>query len=164
VDHDPLPNESIHLDLSDIAMSRLQSGYADGGIVDGVIPIRYQRVPCPVVGNVYIWLRSGAGPYWFALSVVNVSGLGSVVNVEAQLPSGAWVSLQRDPNYTSSRPHERYGAWVLPQEAGPFSLPVSLRITDPSGNAVVASEVIKAWAPTDMSQAGMYYIDTGMQF
>jgi chitodextrinase len=162
--HDPLPNESIHLDLSDIAMARLQTGSPSGSMVDGVIPTRYRRVPCPVVGNAYVWLRSGAGPYWFSLTVVNVGGLGSVVNVEAQLASGAWVSLQRDQNYTSSRPQERYGAWVVPQGAGPFALPVSLRITDASGRAQVASGVIKSWAPADPSQAQTYYIDTGLQF
>lgn len=162
-DHDPLPNESIHLDLSDIAMARLQSGSA-GTIVDGVIPIMYRRVPCPVVGNVYIWLRSGAGPYWFALSVVNVSKLGSVVKVEAQEASGQWVALVRDPNYTSSRPQERYGAWVLPQGAGPFALPVSLRITDPSGKTITTEEVIKSWSAPDADMINTYYIDTGMQF
>jgi hypothetical protein len=162
-DHDPLPNESIHLDLSDIAMARLQTGSA-GTMVDGIIPIKYRRVPCPVVGNVYIWLRDGAGPYWFALSVVNVSKLGSVVKVEVQEASGEWVALVRDPNYTSARPQERYGAWVLPQGAGPFSLPVSLRITDPSGKTIVAEEVIKSWAAPDADMKGTYYIDTGMQF
>lgn len=163
-DHDPLPNESIHLDLSDIAMSRLQTGSATGSMVDGVIPIRYRRVPCPVMGNVYVWLRSGAGPYWFSLTVVNVSGVGSVVNVEAQATTGTWVALQRDQNYTSSRPQERYGAWVIPQGAGPFDLPLSLRITDASGRTQTAAGVVKAWAPTDPSQAESYYIDTGLQF
>jgi hypothetical protein len=74
--HDPLPNESIHLDLSDIAMARLQTGDPNGTMLDGVIPTRYRRVPCPVVGNVHVWLRSGAGPYWFSLTVVNVAGPG----------------------------------------------------------------------------------------
>jgi hypothetical protein len=163
-DHDPLPGESIHLDLSDIAMARLQTGDPNGAMVDGVIPTRYRRVPCPVVGNVYVWLRSNAGPYWFSLSVVNAAALGSVVKVEAQLPSGAWVALQRDQSYTSSRPQERYGAWVLPQDAGPFALPLSLRFTDPSGRALVADGAIKAWEPSDASMSETYYIDTGLQF
>jgi hypothetical protein len=161
-DHDPLPGESIHLDLSDIAMARLQTGSPGGSMVDGVIPIRYRRVPCPVVGNVHVWLRSGAGPYWFSLSVVNAAGLGSITEVEAQLPSGAWVAMIHDPNYTSSRPQERYGAWVVPQGSGPFALPVNLRITDPSGRSITAA--IKAWAPASTSQAETYYIDTGAQF
>jgi hypothetical protein len=163
-DHDPVPGESIHLDLSDIAIARLETGDAKGGIVDGVIPTRYRRVPCPVVGNVYVWLRSGAGPYWFALSVVNVAGPGSVVKVEAQLASGAWAALARDPNYTSSRPQERYGSWVVPQGAGPFALPMSLRITSASGAALVASGIVKAWAAPDAAMAETYYVDTGLQF
>jgi chitodextrinase len=163
-DHDPVPGESIHLDLSDIAMARMQTGSPGGNMVDGVIATRYRRVPCPVVGNVYVWLRSGAGPYWFALSVVNVANLGSVVAVEAQDQAGAWIPLQRDQNYTSSRPQERYGSWVVPQGKGPFPLPVSLRITDPSGKAQIASGVIKAWAPSDAKMAETFYIDTGLQF
>jgi hypothetical protein len=161
-DHDPLPNESIHLDLSDIAMARLQTGSPGGSMVDGVIPTRYRRVACPVVGNVYVWLRSGAGPYWFSLSVVNAAGVGSITKVEAQLPSGAWLALVHDPNYTSSRPQERYGAWVVPQGTGPFALPMSLRITDPTGRAITAT--VTAWAPASASQTETYYIDTGAQF
>ncbi len=164
VDHDPLPNESIHLDLSDIAMSRLQTGDPNGTITDGVIPTKYKRVPCPVVGNMYIWLRPNAGAYYFALTVVNMAGLGSAAKVEAQLPSGDWVMLMRDANYTLSRPQERFGTWALPQGYGPFDLPVTLRISDGSGRAVVAKDVIKAWAPTDTSQSQTWFIDTGVQF
>jgi len=160
-DHDPQTNESIHLDLSDIAMARLQSGDPNKGIVDGVIPTQYRRVPCPVVGNIYVWLRQG-GDYYFQLSVVNVKGLGSVTKVEAQLVSGAWSTLVRDPNYSSARPQERFGTWVVEQGQGPFPLPLSLRITDPSGRALEATGVIKAW-PTASQQDG-YYIDTGVQF
>jgi len=87
---------------------------ADGG---WVIPTRYRRAPCPVTGNIYILLKNG-GEYYFAFSVVNVSGLGSLVNVEARLPSGDWVSLIRDPNYEPYRPQERFGTWVLPQGKG----------------------------------------------
>ena len=72
--------------------------------------------------------------------------------MEAQLRSGQWVALQRDPNYTSARPQERYGVWVVPQGSGPFELPLSLRVTDPSGKAIVGSGVIKAWSPADASE------------
>jgi hypothetical protein len=162
LDHDPLPGESIHLDLSDIAMARLQTGDANGAMVEGVIPIKYRRVACPVVGNAYIWLRGGSD-YWFSLSVVNTSGLGSVVKVEAQLPSGDWVAMERDSNYTSARPQERYGSWVIPQGAGQFLLPLSLRITDPSGRAIIADKAIKRW-PDPTAEPEGYYLDTGIQF
>lgn len=163
-DHDPLPNESIHLDLSDIAMGRLQSGDPNGAMPDGVIPTRYRRVPCPVVGNLHIWLHPSGGEYWFSVSVVNAAGLGSIVAVEARMPSGEWVAMTRDTNYTSSRPQERYGSWVMPQGAGPFELPVTMRFTSPSGEAIVAEGVIQSWTPADESQTETYYIDTGVQF
>jgi hypothetical protein len=169
-DHDPLPNESLHLDLSDIAMSRLQTGDANGMMVDGVIPTRYRRVLCPVTGNIYLLLKNG-GEYYFSFSVVNVSGIGSLVNVEARLPSGDWVSMKRDPNYTQARPQERFGTWVLPQGAGPFTLPLALRFTDPSGRALVSEQAIKSWIPPATTDANLakfyqdfYYIDTGVQF
>jgi hypothetical protein len=169
-DHDPLPNESLHLDLSDIAMSRLQTGDANGMMVDGVIPTRYRRVPCPVKGNIHILVKNG-GAYYFSFSVVNMAGLGSLVSVEARLPSGEWVALIRDPNYTQARPQERFGTWVLPQGKGPFTLPLALRFTDASGHALVSEQAVKSWDPpatTDTALASFYrdfyYIDTGVQF
>jgi hypothetical protein len=163
-DHDPQANESIHFDLSDIAMARLQSGDPNGKIGDGVIPTKYRRVPCPVVGNVHIWLRPNANEYYFAMTVVNLALLGAVAKLEAQLPSGEWIALLRDQNYSMSRPQERYGTWATPQGKGPFSLPVTLRISDGSGRSVLAKDAIKAWAPTDKSQSENWFIDTGVQF
>jgi hypothetical protein len=169
-DRDPLPSESLHLDLSDIAMARLQTGDANKELVDGVIPTRYRRVPCPIKGNIHILLKNG-GEYYFAFSVVNVAGIGSLVNVEARLPSGDWVSLKRDPNYHSYQPQERFGTWVLPQGSGKFTLPLALRFTDPSGRSVESEQAVKSWTPPDTTDANLaqfytqfYYIDTGVQF
>ncbi len=161
VDHDPQTDESMHLDLSDIAMARLQSGDPNLGIVDGVIPTKYKRVPCPVVGNIYVRLIQG-GDYYFALTIVNAADLGSIVKVEAQLESGQWTTLVRDQNYTSARPQERTGDWVVKQGDGPFQLPISLRFTGPSGVVLTADGVVKAW-PTSAQQDGIF-VDTGVQF
>jgi hypothetical protein len=158
----PLPKDSHHMDLSDIAMGRLQG---NGSLTDGVIPIRYRRVPCPKPGNAYIWLRDGGGAYYFALSVVNTNGVGSVTSVEVKSAgSGSWVALDHDPNYTSSRPQERYGAWVLPQGAGPFSLPIGIRVTSPDGQQIVNEAAIASFTAPSGSVAGFYYIDLGVQF
>jgi hypothetical protein len=43
-------------------------------------------------------------------------------------------------------------------------LPVTLRVSDGSGRAVVAKDVIKTWAPTDTSLSENWFIDTGVQF
>jgi hypothetical protein len=163
-DRDPLPDESIHFDLDDVAMARLQTGDANGHIVDGVIPTKYKRVPCPVVGNIHIWLRSQGNEYYFALTVVNLAGLGAAARVEAQLPSGEWLALKRNDSYTLARPQERYGTWATPQVTEPFQLPITLRISDGSGRSVVAKDVIKAWTPSDKSQSESWFIDTGVQF
>jgi hypothetical protein len=163
----PLPAGSIHLDLSDIAMGRLQG---NGSLANGVIPTMYQRIPCPNPGNIFIWVQAGAGPYYFSLAVVNTAGIGSLISVEA-LSAGNdptvdanWISLERNPDYTSSRPQERYGAWVLPQGDGPFSLPMGIRVTDPSGQSLVNTEAITSWTPPASAPEGYWYVDFGLQF
>jgi expansin (peptidoglycan-binding protein) len=151
--------------LSDIAIARLESGDPNKAIGDGVIPTKYRRVSCPVVGNIYIWLLAGASDYYFSMAAVNASGPGSIVKIEAKLKSGEWVVMKRDGNYTSARPQERYGTWVVPKAAGEFGLPVSLRFTSPNGKTVEATNAIKSWAPTEPNQdKEMYYIDIGVQF
>jgi hypothetical protein len=109
-------------------------------------------------------MRPNASEYYFALTVVNMAGLGAATMVDAQLPSGNWVAMQRDTNYSLSRPQERFGTWALPQGTGPFSLPVTLRITDGSGRAIVAKDAIKAWTPEDKSLSEIWFIDIGVQF
>jgi len=160
----PVPEDSIHLDLSDIAMARLQSGSSNGEMPAGVIPNKYRRVPCPSLGNMYIWLRKDAGPYWFSFSVVNSAGFGAIAVLEAKNDAGEWVKMVRDPNYTMARPQERYGVWVTPQDTGPYNLPVDIRLTDGSGVTVVAEEAIKSFDPPADAIKGYYYIDIGINF
>jgi len=116
-----------------------------------------------VVGNIHIWLRSQGNESYFALTVVNVAGLGAAARVEAQLPSGEWLPLKRNDSYTLARPQERYGTWATPQ-GGQFALPITLRIFDGSGRSVVAKDIIKAWAPSDTSLTENWFIDLGVQF
>ncbi|KUL86394.1 hypothetical protein ZTR_08148 [Talaromyces verruculosus] len=139
----PLPNGSIHLDLSDVAMTRAQAGT----LVEGVIPTQYKRVPCPKVGNVYLWLRGSAGPYFFQITAVNAGGLGSI---EADYPEG--------------HPQERYGAWVLPANAGPINLPMGVRLTSATGEQIVNEAVITNWTAPATAIPGYWYIDLGINF
>ncbi|KAE8557618.1 hypothetical protein EYB25_002325 [Talaromyces marneffei] len=158
----PIPEKSHHMDLSDIAMGRLQG---NGSLADGVIPIRYKRVPCPKPGNVYLWIRDGAAPYYFSLSAVNTNGVGSIISIEVQGSGQSnWTALERDPNYSSSRPQERYGAWVVPQGSGPFNVPISIRITSPDGQQIVSTDVITSFTPPASAPSGFWYVDTGVQF
>ena len=160
----PIPKDSIHLDLSDIAMARLQSGSSNGFMEAGVIPNKYRRVPCPRIGNMYIWLRDKASEYWFAFTVVNSAGYGAMAIVEVRGREGKWVKMERDPNYTSHVPQERYGTWVIPQNSGPYTLPIDIRLTDGSGVTIVAENAIKSFTPPADSIEGFYYIDIGVNF
>jgi len=160
----PIPEGSWHVDLSDIAMSRLQTNDPYGGMVDGVIPIKYKRVPCPLKGNIHVWLRPGAGPWYFALTVVNVANLGSLVGVEVQQADGEWVPLVRDPNYSSTRPQERYGSWTVKQGTGPFEVPMNMRFTDSAFNTLTATGAIPSWGDSSEDMYDFRYIDTGVQF
>ena len=154
--------ELIRIHLGDIAMGRLQG---NGSLTNGVIPIQYRRVACPKVGNAYIWLRPGAGPYYLALTVVNTANMGSVVRVEARGSGDSdWVEFQHDPNYSSSRPQERYGAWVLPQGAGPLNLPVGIRVTAPNGDQIVNDAAITSFTAPSTAPDGFWYIDMGTNF
>jgi Endoglucanase C-terminal domain/subunit and related proteins len=161
----PIPQDSVHFDLSDIAMARLQTNDPNGGMVEGVIPIRYKRVPCPVKGNIYIRILPGANQWYFAINVVNVANMGSLVAVEV-LRNGKWAPLARDPNYSSTRPQERYGSWVVPplkegEQSEPFTVPLTLRFTDSAFNTLTAPDAIKEWPTTDDY---FYYVDSGVQF
>ena len=107
-------------------MTRAQAGV----LVDGVIPTQYKRVPCPKAGNVYVWLRGGAGPYWIQITAVNAAGLGSIVGFEIR-PDGQseWLALIQEDDYPAGHPQERYGAWTLPPNAPYISLPLGIRLT-----------------------------------
>ena len=161
----PIPEDSVHFDLSDIAMSRLQTNDPDGGMVEGIIPIRYKRVPCPVKGNIHIRVLPGANQWYFAINVVNVANMGSIVSVEV-LRNGKWARLVRDPNYSSTRPQERYGSWVVPplkegEQSEPFEVPLTFRFTDSAFVSLTAPDAIKEWPTSDDY---FFYIDSGVQF
>ena len=88
-----------------------------------------------------------------------------MTNVEVLEAGGTdWVALIRNPDYTSSRPQERYGAWVLPQGDGPFSLPIGIRITSPDGQQIVNEAAINSFTPPATAPEGFWYIDIGVQF
>lgn len=143
-------------------MGRLQG---NGSLASGVIPTRYKRIPCPTPGNIYIWLRDGGAPYYFALSAVNTAGVGSIVNIEVQgSGSTTWTSLVRDPNYTEARPQERYGGWTIPKGSGPFNVPIMVRITSPTGEVVVGKNAITSFTAPSSAPSGFWYIDLGVQF
>ncbi|KAJ3128500.1 hypothetical protein HK100_009147 [Physocladia obscura] len=167
----PLPEGSWHFDLGDFAMARLQTGAPNGTIVAGLIPTRFQRVPCPNPGNVYIWLHTGTGPYYFMITVVNTAGNGGVVLVELSDNHGAsWTPMIQDAGHVVQRPQDRYGAWVYQSTATnglrPLTggLPIGVRITSAAGEQIVNTNAITTFtAPAGLDPEN-YFIDIGAQF
>ncbi|ORY01827.1 putative swollenin [Clohesyomyces aquaticus] len=158
----PLPKDSIHLDLSDIAMGRLQG---NGSQSSGVIPTRYRRVSCPKPGNAYVWVHDGAGPYYMQLSAMNAAGTGSITNIEVRGDGMAnWMTLIQQPDFLSSRPQERYGAWQFPKDVGPFKVPIGVRLTSATGEVLVNENLIKSFTPPASAPSGWWYLDMGVQF
>jgi hypothetical protein len=78
--------------------------------------------------------------------------------------STTWTALLHDPNYTSSRPQERYGAWTIPQGSGPFNVPIAMRITNPAGQQIANMNAITSFTAPATAPPGWNYIDLGVQF
>ena len=89
------------------------------------------------------------------------SGWGGLDRPEA-VSASSDLNTYVDESRVDRRPHR--GGWCNQVGAGPFALPLSLRITDPSNKVIVAKDAIKSWSAPDSSMIDTYYIDTGMQF
>lgn len=144
-------------------MGRLQG---NGNIVEGVIPTRYRRVQCPKPGNVYVWLHPSAGLYYFQVTAVNVaSSTGSIVNMEVRgAGQREWVTLIQQPDYSSSRPQERYGAWQILKDSGPYKVPIGMRLTSATGEQIVNEALITSFTEPSTVPSGSWYLDMGLQF
>ena len=103
----PLPEDSIHFDLSDIAMARLQINDPNGGLIEGIILVHYKHVLCPIKGNIYIIILPGVNKWYFAINVV--ANMSSIISVEV-LRNNTWARLVSHPNYSTTRPQERYSS------------------------------------------------------
>ena len=91
--------------------------------------------------------------------------MGSIVADEG-LRNGKWVHLARYSNYSTTRPQERYGSWVVPplkegKQSEAFEVPLTLRFTDSAFNSLTAPDAIKEWPTSDDY---FYYVDSGVQF
>jgi len=157
----PLPNESLHLDLSDIAMSRLQTGDPTGQMIMG-IPTRYRRVPCPVKGNIHIRVHSGASEYYFALTVVNVSGFGAVVNVETQIAVRHLVVADSGSQPIRSPGRRNAAAGGCCRRLRERSLFPGPAIHRCCGTLGVSEQALTAWPSYGADDFN--YFDTGVQF
>ncbi|WCJ22930.1 expansin B2 [Euphorbia peplus] len=126
-------------DLSGTAFGAMAvSGKADQFRNVGTLQIQYLRVPCNFPGTpVTFRVDSGSNPYYFATVIEYEDGSGEVGSVELQQGSGQWQRMTQS-----------WGAvWKL-NSGSPLTGPMSLRLTSPESQSIVANGVIPAgWQP-----------------
>lgn len=116
-----------HLDLSAEAFDLIAEP------IQGVVPIAFRSVPCPVVGNVVIHQKDGVNAWWFAVQIRNHRF--AVAGVELrENGSAVWQPMAR----------QDYNYFLLTSGPG-LAFPVDLRITDIHQHSIV--EHVGAVAP-----------------
>ncbi len=116
-----------HLDLSAQAFDLI----ADP--LQGIVPISFRTVPCPVTGNVVIKQKDGVNVWWFAVQVRNHRY--AIASIELrQTGLASWQSMAR----------QDYNYFLLTSASG-LLFPVELRITDVHQHQIV--ETVASVAP-----------------
>jgi expansin (peptidoglycan-binding protein) len=114
-----------HLDLSAEAFDAI----ADP--IQGIVPIAFRSVPCPVAGNLSVKQKEGSNPWWLALQIRDHRH--AVATVELREDGlAAWTSL----------PREDYNYFVATAGGGGLGFPIDLRITDVHGHVALEVDLI----------------------
>ncbi|XP_066331836.1 major pollen allergen Cyn d 1-like isoform X3 [Miscanthus floridulus] len=144
------PVAKYHFDLSGTAFGAMaQPGRNNELRHAGIIDIQFRRVPCIYPGQtVTFHIEHGSNPNYLAVLVEFEDGDGDVVQVDIMEANSGWWTPMR----------ESWGSiWRMDskrQLQGPFSL----RITDESGETLVAYQVIPAnWAPNTYYRSNIQY-------
>lgn len=112
-----------HLDLSASAFDLI----ADP--VQGIVPVSFRSIDCPVTGNVTVHQKDGVNVWWFAVQVRNARyGIASIELRENG--SAIWQAMAR----------QDYNYFLLTSGPG-LAFPVALRITDVHLHQIVENVV-----------------------
>jgi expansin (peptidoglycan-binding protein) len=121
---------SGHLDLSAEAFDLI----ADP--LQGIVPIAFRSVPCPVAGNLAVRQQEGSNNWWLGLQVRDHRHAVASVELREQSAS-AWQILPRaDWNY-----------FIAEAGGSGFQFPLDLRITDVHGHVVVENDLLTSVVP-----------------
>lgn len=116
--------------VSDLDMT--QGAFAKIGVLsDGVIPISWNRVDCPVAGGLKIQVQNGVNPYYMSmLADDTLQGVTAMRIKEAS--SATWQSLTR----------QDYGYFIGSSGGGGFQFPLSVEVTSEAAEVVQIANVI----------------------
>lgn len=110
-----------HLDLSAEAFDLIAQP------IQGVVPVSFRSIPCPVAGNVMIHQKDGVNVWWFAVQIRNHRFAIATVELREN-GSATWQAMAR----------QDYNYFLLTSGPG-LAFPVDLRITDAHQHAIVES-------------------------
>jgi expansin (peptidoglycan-binding protein) len=122
-------DECPDCDHSELDMS--QGAFAKiGALPDGVIPISWQRVDCPVGGGLKLQVKDGVNPYWFTL-LADGTRQGIAAMRAKEHSSSVWQPLTRLD----------YGYFNFTSSTG-LAFPLSIELTSVSGEVLQLSDAI----------------------
>ena len=108
-----------HLDLSAEAFDLIAEPS------QGIVPVSFRSVPCPVAGNVVLHQKDGVNVWWFAIQIRNHRY--AIASVELrENGSATWQSMAR----------QDYNYFLVTSGPG-LSFPVAIRITDVHQHAIL---------------------------
>jgi len=126
-----ITDECPDCNASDLDMTR--GAFAKiGNTGDGIIPISWERVDCPVAGNIALQIQNGVNQYYMSF-LADLTRQGVTAISIREFGSAIWEPLAR----------QSYGYFIIQsQSAGGFSFPLSVELTSQSGESVQMSNVI----------------------
>lgn len=110
-----------HLDLSAEAFDLIAEP------IQGIVPVSFRSVACPVAGNVVIHQKEGVNRWWFAIQVRNHRYAIAMVELREN-GSAVWQAMAR----------QDYNYFLVTSGPG-LVFPVDLRITDVHQHVLVES-------------------------
>jgi len=131
--------------VSDLDLSR--GAFAKIGVLsDGVIPISWRRVDCPVSGGIKLQVQNGVNPYYFSLLPDNALQGTTALRIR-ESGSPGWQTMTRTD----------YGYWIGSSGPSGFQFPLSVEVTSQSTEVLQIPNVIpNATADVTYTTASQY--------
>ena len=121
--------------VSDLDLTR--GAFAKIGVLsDGVIPIAWTRVDCPVAGGLKIQVQNGVNPYYMSMLADDTLQGVTAMRIR-QASSATWQTLTR----------QDYGYFIGSMGGSGFSFPLSVELTSESAEVLQIPNAIPDASP-----------------
>jgi expansin len=126
-----ITDECPDCNASDLDMTR--GAFAKiGNTNDGIIPISWERVDCPVTGNIALQIQNGVNQYYMSF-LADLARQGITAISIREFGGAVWEPLAR----------QSYGYFIIQSQSGNgFGFPLSVQLTSQSGEVLQLSNAI----------------------